>query len=393
MRLASPTAALLTLALCGCGGGGSGGAPSPAPPDPPPPPPTGIEVTLNRTPGSSAQLFSAVAQVGAASDRATSLAPVVLSDLTPGNHIVELGSPTADCQIEGDTQQDVTVTDGNLTAVTFDVSCTFTSESRIVFRRFEAINDGLFSIWTIRPDGTDLVQVAPNIALFPSWSIDGTRIAYWDGGQEDGGISIMNWDGTEKTPLSPFNASQATWSPDGTQIVFTACCGETPNVWMMNIDGTGLTQLTTDGQETDVYLRVDWSPDGSMIAFDKSFEMGIIDTNGSLIASLGPGASPHWSPDGSKFIYRGVPPPPAEQVAQIWSMNIDGTDRTQLTDIAPHCGAPTYRSDGAEILFQCPLDTQDPDGVIWRMNADGSSARQFVELPGPISGDADWVTP
>jgi Tol biopolymer transport system component len=386
VRVAFSFVALFTLSLVGCGGGGS---PAPVSP-PPPPPPSGVQVALNRMPGSSAQLFSSMIQVGLESGRATDSMPLVVDVLAPGNYVVELGNPTAGCQAAGATQQEVVVTEGSLTPVTFDVSCTFTPESRIVFRKFEMVGAGEFTLWTIRPDGTDLQQLVTHPGLYPSWSNDGTRIAYWAGGQLGGSISIMNWDGSEKTSLSSFNAAHSTWSPDGTQIVFTQCCaGGLADIWMINIDSTGLKQLTTGGN----YNRVRWSPDGSMIAYDAEFEIGIIDTNGSPLVLLGPGASPNWSPDGSKIIFRGVPPAPAPPAAQIWQMNIDGSAREQLTEIAPDCGAPSYRSDGVEIVFNCPLDPQATDADIWRMNADGSAARQFAEIPGPGSGDADWFTP
>jgi Tol biopolymer transport system component len=57
---------------------------------------------------------------------------------------------------------------------------------------------------------------------WPSWSPDGTKIAF-EGVIDDGNIYIMNAvDGSDQTRLtdSPGNDSNPSWSPDGTKIAF-----------------------------------------------------------------------------------------------------------------------------------------------------------------------------
>jgi len=264
--------------------------------------------------------------------------------------------------------------------VSFDVSCTFTPESRIVFQRHR-ISDSEPTIWTIRPDGTDLQQLTTEFGTFPAWSKDGTRIVFWG---IRGLVAIMNWDGSEKAVLSHDFASRSTWSPDGTQVAYGSCCGLQADIWISNLDRTGAMRLTDDAAED---LGMSWSPDGGMIVFEKEGQIEIVDTNGSPVASLGPGAWPRWSPDGSLIIFPWAAP---GGTPQIWTMNVDGSNRTQLTDIAPDCGAPSYRPDGAEIVFHCPRVGNE---FIWRMNADGSNPRVFAEIPGPGSAHPDWFTP
>jgi len=61
-------------------------------------------------------------------------------------------------------------------------------------------------------------------------------------------IYVMNTDGTERTRLTDipgYDHWPPTWSPDGTRIAFTSDGTEdNGEIYVMNSDGTGLTKLT-----------------------------------------------------------------------------------------------------------------------------------------------------
>ena len=73
--------------------------------------------------------------------------------------------------------------------------------------------DELFALFTIGVDGKGLRSVVPtaNDNFEPSWSPDGTRIAY----QEDGAIFTIELGGTgvEKLTDNATNDSSPTWNP------------------------------------------------------------------------------------------------------------------------------------------------------------------------------------
>jgi Tol biopolymer transport system component len=54
------------------------------------------------------------------------------------------------------------------------------------------------------------------------------------------------------------------YSPDGTRIVFCHDMTGAVELYVINVDGTGLTQITHDGTE-NIFPR--WSPDGRRIVF------------------------------------------------------------------------------------------------------------------------------
>ena len=53
------------------------------------------------------------------------------------------------------------------------------------------------------------------------------------------------------------------WSPDGTRIAFLRAAGSETSIVIINADGTG--ERTLIALNTDPYLQIDWSPDGSSI--------------------------------------------------------------------------------------------------------------------------------
>jgi len=86
--------------------------------------------------------------------------------------------------------------------------------STIAFDRLIEADD-TYRVHLVRPDGTDLLDLTPNLAHWatdPSWSPDGTRIVF-DGG--NWGIYTMNADGSDVTIIDPTtdSAGDPDWRP------------------------------------------------------------------------------------------------------------------------------------------------------------------------------------
>src|SRR2546426_871291 len=165
----------------------------------------------------------------------------------------------------------------------------------------------------VRSDGSqqthELTSGLPN-AGFPSFSPDGTRIAYRVWGEQEGkpqyGIRVMTLaDGSVKT-LTTGMDNFPSWSPAGDLIAFTRRVGGKDDydyeIFTMRPDGTNLKRLTTaPGNDGHSF----WSPDGKYILWS-SGRNGFKDESALYDNSFQP-------------------------FAQIYIMNADGANQRPLT--------------------------------------------------------------
>ncbi|MFA5882122.1 MAG: DPP IV N-terminal domain-containing protein, partial [Eubacteriales bacterium] len=117
-------------------------------------------------------------------------------------------------------------------------------------------------------DGSD-PEVKSSFISHPSWSPDGTKIAFSSGINGTADIWVINVDGTGLTQITdlPGGEGEPAWSPDGEAIAFSYAS----NLWVINADSSGLQQLTFDGGANGIYYGgPDWSPDGKLLAFSSN---------------------------------------------------------------------------------------------------------------------------
>jgi len=117
-----------------------------------------------------------------------------------------------------------------------------------------------YNVYSMNSDGSDVRQLTDcyingggvSVCSTPSWSPDGTKIAFSDGdfiyGDNIGGagIYIMNPDGTSITPVSQDSDAWSffpKWSSDGKKILFLYSPDGVQGVYSIKPDGTGLNQI------------------------------------------------------------------------------------------------------------------------------------------------------
>ena len=152
-------------------------------------------------------------------------------------------------------------------------------ESKIVFVR--EVTGGRPQLFVMNSNGTNVVNISNNTfnESQPSWSPDGRKIAYASDRDAKFGantyleIYTMNPDGTGVTRLTFHDTGidyYPSWSPDGTQIAFTTsrttnppqCYAFALEIWIMNADGSSPRREINDCYGN---ANASWSADGEYL--------------------------------------------------------------------------------------------------------------------------------
>ena len=193
-----------------------------------------------------------------------------------------------------------------------------------------------------------------------------------------------------------------TWSPDGSRLAYCTTIGTNyGQIRIANADGKGKHQLT--------HLKTgacypEWSPDGKEIAITlfegTSTSLAIVDGDGTLLRTLGPGSEAHWSPDGKQLIF--LRPLPHTQIgSSIWIMRADGSDAREILEDGSHFVQTSWLSNGSGILFSSEREgmsavfTVDLEGKKVRKIGSDKSTNWFDPAESPDGGSliVDVATP
>jgi len=155
--------------------------------------------------------------------------------------------------------------------------------------------DGL---WLMKPNGKNPHPISNRDDIDPTWSQDGSMIAFASTRAGARQLFVMNADGSNILQVTNLDnmGGRSAWSPDGTRLAFYRGPAGDHNIYIINVDGTGLVQLTNGGDN----LGPSWSPDGSWIAFtsfrDGNNEVYIIHPDGTGLTRLTDTPISDWQP-------------------------------------------------------------------------------------------------
>ena len=96
-------------------------------------------------------------------------------------------------------------------------------------------------------------------------------------------VSVMDADGSNRTVLAGVAFEHdPSWSPDGSKIAFTSTRDGNEQIYVMDADGSSQTNISNNSENEDF---PSWSPDGSKIAFrsgrDGTTNIYVMDSDGS----------------------------------------------------------------------------------------------------------------
>jgi dipeptidyl aminopeptidase/acylaminoacyl peptidase len=254
-------------------------------------------------------------------------------------------------------------------------------------------------VWTANPDGSGQVQLTfdPRIDGFPTFSRDGTRIAFkrlpeprtlpnWE---EWGDIMVSDIDGGHPLVLDAkvHSPSPIIWSADGRFVVYSRTVGAYDQLFIAATDGSSKRQITSGRQHS---WGPSLSPDGRTIAFWKGFPpigLWVIQSDGKgehaiTRSSLFASDQADWSPDGTTLVYSAGS---NNGHQDLWAIGLDGKPEQRIVDASGNDGVPSISPDGLKITYL----NANFDGARSRvMVADRDGSNRVA-----ISDVGDWYLP
>ena len=223
----------------------------------------------------------------------------------------------------------------------------------------------------------------------------GERLAFttWIGGDADENreICVLGVDGGSFVRLTDNEVWDLypTWSPDGSEMAYLSWRNETLDIWVMDSDGGGQRLLyDSGGHDADI----DWV--GDTIAFTRNSQIWMMGCDGSDPRRLtDPPRAGEWggsvlpfgdydpriSPDGGRVVFeRMVDDSSPHGNYDLYMVNIDGTGETRLTENGWTQGLASWSGDGERLVYLVSAVGLEGRYDVYMIDADGSDIRDLT---------------
>lgn len=232
--------------------------------------------------------------------------------------------------------------------------------------------------------GAQTVLASNEPLISPSWSPDGSRLAYVSFERQKPIIYVQSLLTGKRKAVSEFkgNNSAPAWSPDGNKLAVVLTKDGNTQIYTINADGSGVKRLTySSGIDTEP----SFAPDGKSIVFTSdrggSPQIYRINAEGGDASRLtfdgNYNVTPRYAPDGKSFAFiqrvNGASFNVAVQDTATWQVQV-------LTDTRKD-ESPSFAPNGKMILYATEVGGR---GVLAAVSSDGRVKQRLTTQAGDV---------
>ncbi|GAB4236758.1 MAG: hypothetical protein Tsb0034_11570 [Ekhidna sp.] len=248
---------------------------------------------------------------------------------------------------------------------------------------FVSRQEGNQDIYRMSVKGDEIQNLTGSTDLenYPKLSPDGSKVLYSksnSGSKSEIWIKELNSDKSYPLIADTFDNDEPCWSPSGKKFVFRSNRDGNNEIYEYDLSNAEITRLTNSPSESDSDPK--YSPDSNSIVFISSGEatgIKLLDLQSNQENYLTPNGAtdvfPSWNPSGNKIVFSSQ----VEKGFELFIMNRDGSERTQITDTKFANNFYPVWSASDIIYFESNKDTRYQ---IFSVKVDGTDLKRISHL-------------